>query len=151
MRRGRQEAVAADGTHSCRAGTIVTRRGPTPTPFGVAFAMTVSMRIGVALILGVGSDLAQSDSGIGGGFKVAQDAILATISDVSDCADVTASRLSEITGDVAATGNAATQHSHTSITVQSGDFAGLTELTGLGVVDMGNSARAGNVFEDLLS
>ena len=63
----------------------------------------------------------EAESGICGRTEIVRNAILKKLSDVSDCADVTATHLAGITGEMIMLDNGI-------ITLQDGDFAGLSNL-----------------------
>ena len=84
----------------------------------------------------------ESSSGICDRSQQVRDAILAKLPDVIDCADVSDAVLSGLTGKIIILDNE-------SITLQDGDFRGLSNLGGLYIHHNGLSALPGDAFDGL--
>ena len=108
-------------------------------------AMTAGILVAIIGLFGSGGlppVSAQTETGICSRTQQVQDAILAKLDNVSDCAGVTASDLSGIAGILSVRGNEA-------ITLKSGDFAGLGNLKRLFLYQDQLTSLPADVFDGL--
>ena len=94
------------------------------------------------IILTKGSPLTMIQDGICGRSSKVRAAILSALSGVSNCGVVTATHLASLTGTLTLSAQGGT-------TLRSGDFAGLSELTGLNLANRNISSLPKDVFSDL--
>ena len=110
----------------------------TPSRLGFFAALLI---LGVALAAVVTTPV-QANSGICDRTQQVKDAILAKLSDVSDCANVTDANLNGIAGEIIINDN-------DELTLQDGDFEGLSDLDTLYVHHNGLTALPEDVFDGL--
>ena len=94
------------------------------------------------LVTVMGSEVWAQTAGICGRTQQVRDAIVSSVSGITDCADITATHLRNITGTL-------NLLSRNITTLQAGDFAGLTALTGLWLQNNRLSSLPAGVFDEL--
>ncbi len=113
-------------------------------PGGAGLVIIVGLVLALAAALASDSAIQASGNGICDRTQQVQDAILAKLADVSDCADVTDTDLDGISGEIIIL-------DQESLTLQNGDFRGLTGLETLYIHHNGLNSLPEDVFDGLAS